>query len=237
MHAYNLAKHSSTGYTPYMLLMGHNPVGPSDKLLASAPRPKDSWIPNRMAGNFVQDLESHIQQARDALVRAQEKQIKAYNKTRKATELLEAGDYVLINPHTLELVEAQGTGRKLVQRAIGPFEVLERINPSTYRLRLPASFPMEPVFNLAHLRKYYHSPPRFGEREVLPDTRELKSKDEEYEIEAILGHKFDKANNAGTRLYRVRWKGYGPEDDSWEPESALRNAPSLTREYLRLHGL
>ena len=60
---------------------------------------------------------------------------------------------MLINPHTLELVDVTGTAKKLVQKTIGPFEVVEKINPMVYRLRLPDMYPMHPVVNITHLRK------------------------------------------------------------------------------------
>jgi hypothetical protein len=74
-------------------------------------------------------------------------------------EELQPGDLALVNPHTLKLIDVKGTGRKLVQKTIGPFEVMERINPLVYRLRLPDNYPMHPIFNLAHLKKYRISEP------------------------------------------------------------------------------
>jgi hypothetical protein len=38
-------------------------------------------------------------------------------------------------------------------------------------------------------------------------------------------------------MFRIRWEGYGPVDDTWVSERDLRNAPALKREYLRLHQL
>jgi hypothetical protein len=38
-------------------------------------------------------------------------------------------------------------------------------------------------------------------------------------------------------MFRIRWEGYGPADDTWVSERDLRNAPALKREYLRLHKL
>lgn len=80
---------------------------------------------------------------------AQEKQAQAYNKGQQVEDRIEVGNQVLINPHTLKLVDTEGTSKRLVQRAIGPFEVLKKINPVVYHVRLPDSYPMHPVFNIA----------------------------------------------------------------------------------------
>jgi len=170
-------------------------------------------------------------------VLAQERQAKAYNKKRRPIESIEEGDWVLVNPHSLELVEVEGTGKKLVQRTIGPFEVLEKINPLVYRLRLPDTYTMHPVFNLEHLRKYRQSDRRFGERSQLPETRDYLTASQEYVVEAIIGHRVKARKNGSQRMFLVRWAGYGPADDTWVSEYDLRNAPALKREYLRLHDL
>lgn len=139
---------------------------------------------------------------------------------------MEVGDYALINPHSLELVDVEGTSRKLVQQMIGPFEVVEKINPQVYRLRLPDTYSMHPAFNINHLKKYIQSPTEFGERTELPSTRDLKAS-EEYEVEAILGHRMTGKKKANHRMFLVRWKGYGPADDSWISKYDLRNASQL----------
>ncbi len=113
---------------------------------------------------------------------------------------------------------------------------MERINPLVYRLRLPDTYPMHPVFNLAHLKKYKPSPEHFGKRSVLPPTRELLASPE-YEVEAILGHKLTSRGTGNRRMYLVRWAGYDPADGSWISVYDLRNAHELKREYLALHSL
>jgi intein/homing endonuclease len=129
-------------------------------------------------------------------------QAKAYNKGRRLVENIKEGDYVLVNPHTLKLVDSQGLGAKLVQRTIGPFKVMEQINPLVYHLRLLETYPMHLVFNLEHFLKYRQSDSRFGERTHLPTTHDFLAS-EEYEVEAILGHRLASGKNGNQQMYLV----------------------------------
>jgi hypothetical protein len=124
-------------------------------------------------------------------------------------ESIEEGDYVLVNPHSLELVDVQGTGRKLVQHTIGLFEVMEKINPVVYCLRLLNTYSMHPLFNLEHLCKYHMPQEELGNRTKLPDTREYLKVSEEYVVEAILGHAVCRRKDGSQRMFRIRWEGYG----------------------------
>jgi hypothetical protein len=162
-HSYNSSVHSSTQYTPDFLLMGYQPRTVTSVLVLSVDPVNGPFMASQKAEDYVAMIESHWKRARDSLVLAQERQAKAYNKGRRAVQEFKPGDLALVNPHTLKLVDVEGTGRKLVQRTIGPFEVMERINPLVYRLRLPDNYPIHPVFNLSHLRKYTQSDPMFGD--------------------------------------------------------------------------
>lgn len=234
--AYNSAEHSSSGHSPNFLLFGYRPRLSTTALAKDIDPAARPFLPSQKAETFIATINQIRQTARDALVLAQEKQAKAFNKGRRPVDSISVGDQVLINPHTLKLVDVAGTGKKLVQRTIGPFEVLECINPVVFRLRLPDTYPMHPVFNIAHLKKYKPSPARFGERTTLPSTRNFLASPE-YEVEAVLGHQLTARKNGNRRMYLVRWAGYGPTDDSWISEYDLRNAPEIKREYLTLHKL
>ena len=76
-----------------------------------------------------------------------------FDKGRRALNLI-VGDEVLINPHTLELVNEAGRSCKLMQRKIGPFKVIEVISPTAYRLWLPDTYKGHNVLNIQHLTKY-----------------------------------------------------------------------------------
>lgn len=34
-------------------------------------------------------------------------------------------------------------------------------------------------------------------------------------------------------MYKVRWKGYGPEDDTWEPKQNLESCQDMIEDYER----
>ena len=116
---YNGNVHASTGYAPSFLLMGYRPSAEAGLLVPASDPVVRPFLPSHKGEDFVKTLEAHQQAARDAVVLAQERQAKAYNKRRRPVESIEEGDWVLVNPHSLELVEVEGTGKKLVQRTIG----------------------------------------------------------------------------------------------------------------------
>lgn len=59
-----------------------------------------------------------------------------------------------------------------------------------------------------------------------------KKNDDSFEVADILEHKFIKSK----RHFLVRWKSYGPEDDSWEPEINLQ-CPALLKKYIKRNNL
>src|SRR6266850_4967202 len=109
---------------------------------------------------------------------------------------------------------------------MGPFSITEKISPVVYRLRLPAELGMHPIINIEHL-SHYTKDEESG-RTRLKDLHALKG-EVEYEVDKIVGHRF---NRTRQRMeYLVRWKGYGPEHNTFEPETHLRNAFLWLRSY------
>jgi hypothetical protein len=176
--------------------------------------------------SYLEQLQVHQKNARLAIARAQEEQAKHFNRGRRQIPEFRVGSKVLINPHSLEWLESKGEEAKLVQHWIGPFEVLQKINPKTYRLRLDDRYPGFPVFNYDHLKPYKEpTDDEKGARLRLPDTRDKKPATEEYEVERVVGKHYDKSR--WQNLWLVRWKNYGPQHDSWQTKKDLRNAPEV----------
>jgi hypothetical protein len=227
-HAYNSAIHSSTGYAPYQLLYGYTPKAPLD--LAN-PRSRSMMLlrENRLdIHQFLSDIETHRDIARDAIAVAQEKQAHAYDARRRPLEF-QKGELVLVNPHSLEWLESKGSSVKLRQRWIGPFPVIKRVSANTYKLKLPPSFPGNNVVNLQHLRPYLSSPSFFGKRTSLPDTRLHLQEGEQHDVEEIVAHRYDRKRRK--IVYLVRFQGYSSLADKWLTPRALRDVSDLLRSY------
>jgi hypothetical protein len=87
----------------------------------------------------------------------------------------------------------------------------------------------EEQVHVSLLKKFEYDPDLVDPAEVARhDTREFL-------VEKILAHRgsFDAKRKL---MFQVRWQGYGPEHDTWEPWSELRNNVAL-HEYLREKNL
>ena len=171
-------------------------------------------------------------QAKDAIVFAQTSARRNYNKGRLTFEF-EVGDFVLLNPHSLRLLQNEsGIGKKLLKKYDGPFEITEKYSPVTYRLRLPSSYRIHPIINIAHLEPYHSSPTSFGPRSTIPFNR-IENAAQEWEVEKIVGERRQKRGSKRIPYYKVRYKGFGPEHDLWIPKSYLKNAPEVLRTWIK----
>ena len=219
--AYNNATHSSHNQVPAKLLLGYKPRSPLDFLAASGLETSKGQpdLRRRMV-----ELASRRNAARDAIKRSADRQAYQFDKGRRAPDLV-VGDEVLINPHSLEWVNESGRSRKLMQRKVGPFEITKVISPTAYRLRMPDTYKGHNVLNLQHLTKYHRSPDEFRLR--LANPRDALPSSEEYEVEKIVGER----RKNGKLYYRIRWKGYDAEDDSWQTARDVRNAPELLKAW------
>ncbi|XP_051984940.1 chromodomain Y-like protein [Xyrauchen texanus] len=61
----------------------------------------------------------------------------------------------------------------------------------------------------------------------------MMATEELYEVERIVGKR---KNKKGKTEYLVRWRGYGFEGDTWEPESHLSSCVEFIREFNRQHS-
>ena len=94
-----------------------------------------------------------------------------------------------------------------------------------YKLELPKSMKVHLVFNIALLHK--KPVDKYNQDPVPLPPVVTDEGEEEYIVERILD-----SCKRGQRLeYYVKWKGYGPEENTWEPKSHLTNAPDKVAKF------
>lgn len=180
--AYNASVHTSTGATPNFLMFGFEPRTPVDFLLPKNTRGKE--VERTGSEKWLDHLQMHRESTCRAIAHAQHHQAREHNKHRRPVPDIEEGDKVLVNPHSLEWAESKGEGSKLMTRWIGPFEVIQKVNPNVFRLRMGDNYPGSPVINIQHLKKYI-TDSSYPERTILPDSFIRKPESKEYEVEKI----------------------------------------------------
>lgn len=214
--AYNNAWNEATQCSPFQLCTGMQPLTPG-----SASLQQQHKVP------AARDMAAHIQaglhRAKECLQRAKDRTKSRVDASRRDVAF-QVGDKVLLSSQHLQF--KQPGPRKLMPRFVGPFEVVATVGPVAYKLALPPTMRCHNVFHVSMLAAYkssgnYQPPPPVEVDGHL-----------EYVVERILDHKA-----AGrSRRYLVRWQGYGPEHDSWEPEANLADVDAL-HVYRALHSL
>ena len=223
--AINNSWHSSITNTPFFLNFGRHPRSPTEFVLLAANRGRepDDRVP--AVKSMIQNMHDAISDAKRCLHAAQQRQ-KAYADIRRRDVEFKVGDQVLLSTRNLTM-KMVGSA-KLMPKYLGPFTISRKINQVAYELDLPPCMKIHNVFHVSLLNTYrsdgsVHPPP--------PPT--LVDGELEYEVERILLHR-DKHPVRGYKIKReflIKWLGYGPEHNTWEPEANLKNCPELLSEY------
>jgi hypothetical protein len=214
--AYNNAYQESVRTTPFRLVYGEDPIEPFAVISGTT-------FPS--AKRFAIKLQDDLALAKRNLIEAQDRQRTYANQGRRHVEY-EVGEEILLSTKNIRW-KHPGT-KKFLPRFIGPFKILARIGAVAYRLELPDEYTIHNVFHVSLLKPYHKgvnvapSPP--------PDWIDG---DWEYDVGCILMHREKKAaHHAPKKEYLVKWKGYGPERNSWEPEAGLiEHAQEVVQEY------
>lgn len=224
----NNSMHSSTGVSPMKFLTGSEAPTPlTIAATGTIPASTSDWI----------QVRDEIQQAaRDALVFAQAKMSIYYDKKHKPL-LLHPGDKAYISlagsietgyhlPNTIS--------HKLSSQRVGPFEVIRAVGRLAYEMKIPSTWKIHPVISIAHLEPYkkdpFHRTPANPNPDVVLDEAGIEH--EEWEVEEIVAQRFNKRRKRDEWL--VKWRHFGPENNTWEPLENLQNAPDLLDQFQRL---
>ena len=210
----NSHESSTTKTVPFKAWMGYIPRAHQPNPISNMP---DLENKKRLLRTIWEGVQS-------AMAKAQKKWIKPTN-----YKPHQVGEKVWLDRKNLRTFHPN---MKLCPKRFGPFAVTEKLGPTTYCLDLPAAWNIYNAFHGSLLEKYVETD-EHGPNYDKP-TPELVEGEPEYKVEMILdsqqkgrGHKLE---------YLVRWKGWGPAHDSWEPKENI-HADNLVKEFYRQHPM
>ncbi|KAF8687099.1 hypothetical protein RHS03_09998, partial [Rhizoctonia solani] len=206
--AYNNAVHSSTGKSPFKALYGWEPSLTPSNVPTNVPEAND--LATEMEAQW-REIEAALRQSKTQMTAGE---------TGEPLEF-EIGEEAWLDAKNVKL---KTLSPKLTKQRLGPFKVIEKISNRAYRLELPPSMRIHNVFYVGLLSKVKQDKNQAFENCPPPVTVDGE---EEYEVEGITNAE----ERNGKWFFRVKWKGYGSEENTWEPRENLKNAGKILKKY------
>ena len=178
--------HESTGLSPFFIEYGYHPrMAPDMQEVLDHPTLED----------LLSDRTEAREQAHASLKLAAER-MKWYFDIHKSSVPFKVGDKVMLKGHDLRIRNAS---TKLAARNYGPYEIIEQPSPVNFKLKLPKSLKIHPVF---HTSKFilYHDDPIGNRTPPKPGPIQVDGQDE-FEVEKILDSRIHQGKTALSLLH------------------------------------
>jgi hypothetical protein len=144
------------------------------------------------------------------------------NRTRMLGPNFTVGDLVWLSSKN---VKTNRPCKKLDAKRLGPFPIQEKYSDTVYKLQLPATLAIHPVFHVSLLEPHQTNDIP-GRKQPPPPPVITENGEEEFEVQQIVDSKFER----GVLKYLIDWVGYGPEEISWQPASHV-SAPECVADF------
>ncbi|WVZ13293.1 hypothetical protein V8G54_017823 [Vigna mungo] len=190
--------------TPFEIAYGRSPPSLSGYILGqSQVEAVDHLLSSR--DNILSTLRRNLQKAQDHM--------KAMADVHRRDVEYEVGAwvYVKLKPYRQTLLAGK-TPQKLAKRYFGPFQILSQIGPVAYRLSLPETSKIHPVFHCSVL-KPHHGPPPSVAGTLL--SNHYKNGPLVNPL-VILGTRENNSSDSPHLEVLVQWQGLSPEEATWE---------------------
>ncbi|RFU29059.1 hypothetical protein B7463_g7277, partial [Scytalidium lignicola] len=210
--AYNGAPHESTRITPFYANYGREPEGFRTGLELEST--------SESAEIRAKQMEEMQERIGNSLQYTKERMKKYHDRGRLMEPAYKKGDKVYLLRRNIKTTRPSD---KLDWVKMGPYEIEEVYGPLTYKLKLPTTVKIHPVFHVSLLEPAPENAQTPMLEEVDPER--------EYEVEKIISHRM----HYGKLQYLVKWIGYPESENGWEPTSNLTSCEELLEAYQRTH--
>ncbi|GJR19464.1 ty3-gypsy retrotransposon protein, partial [Tanacetum coccineum] len=203
-YCYNSSYHSSIKMSPFQALYGRPP-------LHVIPYPPGS---SKVAtvDELLVEHDRLLRQLKESLLTAKHQMEVKANRKRRDIEF-KVGDLVLVKLQPYRQVTlAKRLSNKLAKRYYGPYKVEARVGKVAYRLALPASSKIHPVFHVSILKAFVGS----DAVEVAEFPEELQDGQPVEQPLTICDTRKVLRNRSPERQVLVQWMGGSPEEATWE---------------------
>jgi hypothetical protein len=216
---YNGTYSESIKMSPFFANYAFNP-----RLGIEPIKPGDRHPQEFNADKLVEHFNDVHQTLKTELHQAQAHQELYANKTRTPAPKYQVGDLVWLSSKN---ITSQRPSHKLDWKKLGPYPVEKIVSPYAYKLALPPSVKIWPVFHVSLLTPA-HNDPYLGQHED-PPPPVIVNGQEEYEVLTLLD-----SRRVGRGIqYLVKWQGY--DTPTWEPLQHLQHLPELLTRFHVLH--
>ncbi|GJU73259.1 hypothetical protein Tco_1264664 [Tanacetum coccineum] len=161
---------------------------------------------------------------------------KSYADKRRKPLEFQVGDRVLLKVSPWKGVVRFGKKGKLAPRYVGPFEIVERVGPVAYRLKLPQELScVHDTFHVSNLKKCLAEPDVQVPLDEIEIDENLRFVEEPIEI---VERDVKKLKRRRIPLVKVRWNSRQGAEYTWEHEDQFRKKyPHLFSETVPPSGV
>ncbi|GJR85943.1 putative reverse transcriptase domain-containing protein [Tanacetum coccineum] len=210
--SYNNSYHSSIRCAPFEALYGRKCRSP----ILWAEIGESSLI----GPELVQETTDKVVLIKEKLKAARDRQ-KSYADNRRKPLEFEVGDRVMLKVSPWKGVIRFGKKGKLAPRYVGPFEILERIGPVAYRLRLPEELSgVHDTFHVSNLKKCLADASLHVPLDEIKVDKTLRFVEEPVEI---MDREVKRLKRSKISLVKVRWNSKRGPEFTWEREDYMKS--------------
>lgn len=204
--AINDSVNPSTGYSAYYLAYGRHPTTPLDLAMPDAMVPAAQTAVDEMA-HVLAHARAKLEEARVRMARLADASRQEFS--------FSVGDKVKLSTVNLSLPAT--LSKKFKAKFVGPYEVVRVVSQVAYKLKLPRHLSIHPVFHVSLLRPWRTDSEFPSHTPVYTRPPPVDVGENRFEVESLLKKRYRRLGRGGRWEYLVRWRGYGPDDDTWEP--------------------